>query len=111
MKSNKVIGIIDAIFAGAFIFSISFDMDFDEPQKEDYLPGAASFVFRIQLIDSEIAAKQNAELREAVEDFAEHVYAEGSEVDGLKFIFHNPRARAAFIKFLNILYTMQAVTL
>ena len=76
-------------------------MDFNEPQKEDYLPGAASFVFRIQQIDSEIAAKQNAELREAVEDFAEHVYAEGSEVDGLKLIFNNPQARAAFIKYLN----------
>nr|AML76723.1 putative LOV domain-containing protein [Synura petersenii] len=56
---------------------------------------------RIQQINAEIAAKQNAELREAVEDFAEHAYAEGSKVDGLKLILNNPRARAAFIKFLN----------
>jgi len=34
-------------------------------------------------------------------DFAEHAYAEGSKVDGLKLILNNPRARVAFIKFLN----------
>ena len=35
------------------------------------------------------------------EDIAEHAYAEGSKVDGLKLILNNPRAHVAFIKFLN----------
>jgi len=36
-----------------------------------------------------------------VEQFAEHAYNEGSKVDGMKIIIENPRARAAFMKFLS----------
>ena len=46
---------------------------------------------------AQIAVKTNAELREAVEDFAEHADAEGTKVDCLKLISNDPRAHAALI--------------
>ena len=56
---------------------------------------------KINEIDSNVNSNRDAILRDAVENFAEQAYSSGSNVDGLKLVLTNKRARAAFMKFLD----------
>lgn len=62
--------------------------------------GIVSSRANVEQINSNIAQNQSSELLEAVEEFVEQAFVDGSKVDSMKRILANPEAKKAFMEFL-----------